>query len=82
MPALSASPTRPARTEQSSTVSIETARKLIGKPGRPMGRQTILAEALRGRLDVLQTPHGFVVPLASVEAYKRLVISEATNAER
>lgn len=71
MPALSTVRTQPARRAPAiEYVSVEAARPLLGRPGKPAVRSRILALGLRGELDIRQTPAGhFVVMLASVREY-------------
>jgi hypothetical protein len=60
------------RAPEAQYVSIEAARPLLGKPGRPAVRSRILALGLKGELDIRQTSAGhFVVMLDSIREYRR-----------
>ena len=53
-------------------LSIEAARPLLGRRGRPAARQTVLALGLRGELAIKQQAGRFVVSRDSVTRYREV----------
>jgi hypothetical protein len=62
--------TKPALAAVDQYVSIEAARELVGRRGKPAARQTVLALGLRGELEIRRIGARFVVTRASIERYR------------
>lgn len=51
-------------------MSVEAARPLLGKDGRPAARHTVLSLALRGEVEARRIAGRLVITTASVLAYR------------
>lgn len=51
-------------------VPVSVARPLLGRPGRPLARHTVLSLGLRREIDVREVCGRFAVTQSSIDAYR------------